>query len=80
MTIRIRKLGNRSGLQTCDICKEQGVLIQHHINGRDTPNPNHKDNVSNICDNDHRRVHNGIIKILGWYQTTNGRELLYEYT
>ena len=77
MIQRIRKSANRSGLQICPICKHQRILVEHHIAGKDIPNPNHKDNVCNICDNCHRDIHNGLIIIDGWYQTTNGRELLW---
>ena len=80
MTIRIRKLANRSGKQKCQICGDQQILCTHHILGRKIYKPNHKDNLVNCCDNCHRKVHAGRIKIMGWYQATNGRELLYEYT
>ena len=77
MVKRIRKLSNRSGLETCPICNKQRILVEHHIGGRDIPNLNHKSNVCNICDNCHRDIHSGLIIIEGWYSTTKGRELIW---
>ena len=74
---RIRKIANRSGLQPCVICGNQEILVEHHIEGREIYNPNHISNLCYLCDNCHRKIHNGIINIEGWYTTTKGRELFW---
>jgi len=77
MRKKTRKKMNRSGSQECPICKEKHVLIEHHIEGRDIPNANHSSNLAYICDNCHREVHEGIIIIEGYLQTTHGKELFW---
>jgi hypothetical protein len=72
-----RKAMNRSGTQECPICHTQCLLIEHHINGRNIPNPNHASNLAYICDNDHRLIHEGKIIIEGYFQTTDGLKLLW---
>lgn len=74
-----RRKHNRKGKKHCEICGKQRILVQHHIMGRDIPNPNHKYNLCDVCDNDHRDVHEGIIIIEGWFQTTAGMELIWHY-
>ena len=76
---KIRKEMNRSGTQVCPICNEKHILVEHHINGRDIPNPHHPSNIANICSNCHTRVHHGIIVIEQWATTTLGKELLWHY-
>jgi hypothetical protein len=77
---KIKKVMNRSGTRICPICQEKQILVEHHINGRDIPNPNQWSNLADICDNCHRRVHEGIIVIEGWFTTTDGKELLWHYS
>jgi len=77
MTKKQLKAANRSGLKTCEICKERAILVEHHIQGRKIDKPNHKSNLCYICDNCHRKVHNLLIKIDAWYDTTAGRELTW---
>lgn len=77
MKKRIRKQLNRSGTQECQICKEKNILVEHHIRGRDIPNANKPSNCCNICPNCHNAVHHGLIIIEGYFQTSNGWELLW---
>ena len=77
MSRRIKKKINRTGKFYCPICNNQEILVEHHINGRDIPNPNHKSNLAYICSNCHLKVHKGLILIEGWFMTTNGRELFW---
>jgi len=72
-----RKIANRTGKQKCPICSTQQILVEHHIEGRDIPNPNHSSNLAYICDNDHRKIHMGLIIIEGWFKTTDGLELFW---
>ena len=75
---KIRKLMNRSATQECAICGKKGIpLKEHHIQGRDIPNYNHPNNRCSICGNCHDLIHYGIIIIEGWFQTSNGKELLW---
>ena len=77
ITQKIRKKIKRSGKATCEICQKQNILVTHHIEGRDIPNANHPSNLVNICPNCHNLIHEGIIVIEGWFQTTHGMSLLH---
>lgn len=77
MKQRIRKQINRSGTHECSICHKSHILVIHHIRGRDIENPNHESNLVNLCDNCHRLTHENKIVIEGYFQTTNGIELLW---
>jgi hypothetical protein len=79
LRIKTLKAMNRSGKQTCPICLQKSILIEHHINGHDIPNPEHPSNKAYICDNDHRLIHEGKIILEGNFKTTNGIELFYHY-
>jgi len=70
---------NRSGSLNCSLCKEKNILICHHIKGRDIPNANHPSNLVNLCDNCHRKVHEGKIILEGWFKSTKGIELIWHY-
>lgn len=74
-----RKLINRSGTAECQICNNQEILIEYHINGRDCIDANADYNKCYICDNDHRKIHEGIIIIEGWVMTSNGKELIWHF-
>lgn len=76
-TIKGTKLSNRSGRFPCDLCSELEILEQHHINGRDIPNPNHPSNLCNICSRCHTKIHYGRIIIERWVQTSGGLELIW---
>ena len=77
ITKETRKVMNRSGSYECNICKEKAILVEHHINGRDIPRPNHASNLAHICDNCHRLCHEGLIIIEGWFTTSDGLQLLH---
>lgn len=62
---------------TCEICKSDEFLEEHHILGRKIPNPNKKSNLCYICPNCHYKVHLGEIIIEGWLNTTNGYQLFW---
>jgi hypothetical protein len=74
---KIRHIINSSGKKRCDLCENVHILQEHHINGRDIPNPNHASNLANICPNCHADIHYGKIIIEGWILTTNGRKLIW---
>lgn len=59
------------------MCLEPGILVEHHIRGRDIPHPNHPSNLAHICPNCHILVHSGLRVIEGWFQTSNGKELIW---
>jgi uncharacterized protein YlaI len=79
MNRKLRKELINTGTQFCQICDEQHILVEHHIEGRKIPNPNHHSNLSYICDNCHRKVHKGIIIIEGYFMTTSGLELIWHF-
>ena len=72
----IKKM-NRSKSIPCDICGEKTFLDCHHIGGRKIPNPNHKNNLAQVCPSCHRKIHEGEIIIEGWFLTTKGMELIW---
>ena len=74
---KLRREMNRSGTCKCDICLSSNILVIHHINGRKIKYPNHVSNIANICSNCHRKVHQKVIILEGWFKTTNGLELLW---
>lgn len=74
---RVRKILNKSGKNPCNICNVVNILQEHHISGRNIPNPNHPSNLCAICSNCHTKVHHGQIIIEKWVQTSEGKELLW---
>jgi len=80
MTKKAYRSYRRSGNCLCDICGIETLLIEHHINGRIIHNANKKFNIANICSNCHDKVHMNMIIIEGWFLTSDGRKLLFNYT
>lgn len=72
----IRK-ANRSGTQKCEVCGETHRLVRHHLRGRDILNWDSDWNACWICDCCHTKAHYADIIIEGWFQTTEGRELIW---
>lgn len=68
----------------CEICGETNTatLHKHHIVERTDPNTSHDDaNLAIICANCHNKVHDGQIKIIGVFPSTQlpySRTLVYE--
>lgn len=57
-----RKILTRLNLQ-CSICGwDKGICDIHHINGKKIENPDNHDNLSYICPNCHRLIHENKIK------------------
>jgi hypothetical protein len=79
MRKKIQRIINNSGSRPCDVCGEECILVQHHIRGRKIINANAAWNIANICPNCHAKIHNGIIILENWVQTTNGKELIWHY-
>jgi hypothetical protein len=61
----------------CDLCGNKNRLEEHHINGRNIPDPNHPSNICAICASCHTLIHEGHIIIEGWMQTTEGLKLIH---
>lgn len=72
----IRKI-KRFGNEACEICGLKTPLQEHHLRGRDVPNCNKRGNLAWICPTCHDRTHLGFIVIEGWFNTTEGRKLLW---
>ena len=68
---------NRSGKRCCDICSAQTILVEHHICGRNIPNPNHPSNIANVCPNCHMGIHSGVVEIEKWVMSTQGKTLMW---
>ena len=79
MKRKIKRIMNRTGLEKCEICGQEAILEQHHIRGRKIPNPNHPNNISNLCANCHKKIHNGIIVLEGHMMTTDGYQLIWHH-
>ena len=77
MSKRLRKERNRSGKAECPICHNREILVEHHIHGRDVPNPEHPSNKVSICSNCHMKIHSSQIIIEGWIGTTAGTQLFW---
>jgi hypothetical protein len=77
MSIKNRKIINRSGTAVCDMCEEMSFLERHHIRGRNIPDADNPSNVANICPKCHTEVHYGKKIIEGWYLSTKGRMLIW---
>lgn len=73
----VRRKLNASGTCRCEICNNKNVLVEHHIRGRNIPNPNSPSNLANICSNCHRLVHTGNIIIENRLRSTSGFQLLW---
>ena len=75
----------RSGRMACQICGAKESLDLHHMRGRDVPDANKDYNTCYLCVSCHRQCHTEsregyrIIVIEGWFNTTEGRELLWRY-
>lgn len=73
----------RSGTQQCPICGNQVPLVEHHISGRDIPNFDQPFNICWICSTCHDLVHissnKDSIVIEGYFNTTEGRKLIFHY-
>lgn len=64
----------------CEICglKEPKALEEHHIIPRHDPRShNNNGNLAVICGSCHNLVHTGEVRILGVYQSTGGRIVLW---
>ena len=68
---------NRSGKMPCDICHEPNYLDVHHIGGKNIPNAEHRSNLANLCQNCHRRVHEGNLIIIGHILGSDGYSLVW---
>ena len=81
MTKKNLRKCNRQGNQRCEICKEKIPLVEHHINGRNIPKWNQPWNVVWICPNCHDKIHMipPKIKVEGWFQSSGGKILVFEY-
>lgn len=78
MKKRIITIANRSGKEFCEICRQQAILVTHHINGREIHGWDLPFNRCNICDNCHRKIHSGMINVIGWVMTTDGLVLEWQ--
>jgi len=67
----------RSGNEKCEICKTETPLQEHHIRGREIPDYNNDSNIGWCCPNCHDKIHLGFIVLEGWFNTSQGRQLLW---
>jgi hypothetical protein len=80
VTRKIRREIARSAKGRCAVCEEAGLLVLHHINGRDIPDWNRSWNEAWICPSCHFSVHSKHperIVIDGWVMTTEGKKLVH---
>lgn len=64
----------------CEVCgnKKKSVLHIHHIIPRRDPRCNNSlGNLVCLCSNCHNEVHAGLITIIGVYNTTEGRKVMW---
>lgn len=56
------KLIKRFELSCCICGWKEGTIDIHHINGRKIENPHSHSNLTPLCPNHHRLLHNGLLK------------------
>ena len=64
----------------CEVCGEKNkkILHRHHIIPRCDKRSTNKDgNIAILCPNCHSLVHSGEIIIIGLYESTNGKRLMW---
>ena len=64
----------------CEICglKDSSILHRHHIiPQRDSRCSNNDNNLAILCPNCHSKVHTGELIIIGVYQSTDGKSLVW---
>jgi hypothetical protein len=67
-----------SGLIKCPIDGTyEGPLVRHHIHGRKVRKWDDDWNIVFVSPNTHQLIHEGLIILEGWFQTTNGRSLMW---
>lgn len=76
---KIQKAMRCDGASACDICHEQAILIEHHINGRGGSDAEKPWNKCDACPNCHTDVHYGRRIIEGWVMTTDGLKLMWHW-
>jgi len=74
-----KRVAARSGKAHCEACREQKLLIEHHIHGRDFSDYNKPWNLCWLCASCHDEVHScpPMIIIEGWASTSEGRKLIW---
>jgi len=80
MSKYLKRFFNSTGHAVCEICGENQILNQHHINGRKIKNANHPTNIANLCSNCHVKVHHGIYICEKRALTTEGYKLIWHYS
>lgn len=68
---------NRSGRFPCGICGEKTILVEHHVDGRNTVMKNRMFNRINICPNCHMQIHSGNIVVEDVFMTTMGYRIIW---
>jgi len=73
------KLNQQPKFEQCNICKQSMILESHHIWSTCYGGPNIDWNKCRICPNCHKKIHNGLIVVEGWFSTTGkkGRTLIW---
>ncbi len=64
----------------CEICglNDSSILHRHHIiPRRDKRSTNSDNNLAILCPNCHSKVHTGELIIIGVYQSTDGKSLVW---
>ena len=75
----LQRIIARSAKGRCAICGRTGLLVCHHIRGRNVPDWNRKHNEAWICPNCHADIHASPPKVAieGWVMTTDGYRLAW---
>lgn len=61
----------------CYFCEEREALDAHRILYGSRGGKYKRHNTLTICPNCHRKIHDGILQILGRYKSTAGRMILH---
>lgn len=74
---KTRRKINRSGRGSCPVCGRVGILVDHHIDGRDGPDSSRAYNIASLCASCHEDCHSGIIILEGYFMTGEGMTLMW---
>lgn len=61
----------------CDICNSINPIDEHHIQSVSKGGTNEYSNKIKVCPTCHRKIHEGLITIEGWFMTSIGRQLIF---
>jgi hypothetical protein len=78
--MKIRKTKMLRPKKICEICgfAKKNILHRHHIIPKqDSRSTNSDNNLAVVCPTCHSLIHSGYFIVIGMYQSTNGKQLVW---